>query len=246
MEVLFAFVILAFIVFRAISRSPEYKGKVGEKRVGNKLVKLTNKLDGVRIFHNLTVETPDGSTQIDHLILSIRGIFVIETKNMRGWIFGDERQRQWTQVLYRRKTKFQNPIHQNYKHVKAIHNFLSVDLRIIFNIVVFSGDAKFKTKMPDNVVTIRELLPYIQSHNQCLLTSEDVDRYASLITNAAASGLISDKQHVENVKNNRSNPLCPKCGAAMVLRTARTGANKGSRFWGCPNFPACKSVRNVN
>jgi hypothetical protein len=37
-------------------------------------------------------------------------------------------------------------------------------------------------------------------------------------------------------------PHCPKCGNVMVMRTAKSGANAGSRFWGCPNFPACRSM----
>ncbi|MBU1196729.1 MAG: NERD domain-containing protein [Proteobacteria bacterium] len=246
MEILFVLTIVAFLVFQVTSKSPKYKGKVGEKKVVGKLGKLIKKLDGVRIFHNVTVKTPDGSTQIDHLILSTSGIFVIETKNMSGWIFGDERQKKWTQTIYRKKTKFQNPIHQNYKHVKALQNLLSVDLQFIFNIVVFVGDAKFKTRMPDNVVKIRGLLPYIRSHNQSLLSAKDVDRCASLIINANIGNAVSDKQHVENVKNNRKNPLCPKCGAPMVLRTAHKGGNKGSRFWGCSNFPACNGIRNAS
>jgi hypothetical protein len=95
-----------------IASLPEYKGRVGEKKVIGKLGKLFRHLKGARVFNNITIKTPDGSTQIYYLILSSNGIFVIE-KNMSGWICGDEWQRQWTQVLYKKKTRFQNPIHQN-------------------------------------------------------------------------------------------------------------------------------------
>jgi hypothetical protein len=37
-------------------------------------------------------------------------------------------------------------------------------------------------------------------------------------------------------------PRCPKCGGEMILRTARTGANQGGKFWGCSNFPRCRAV----
>ena len=40
-------------------------------------------------------------------------------------------------------------------------------------------------------------------------------------------------------------PLCPKCGVEMVLRTAKSGANQGGKFWGCPNYPKCRGIRNV-
>lgn len=35
-------------------------------------------------------------------------------------------------------------------------------------------------------------------------------------------------------------PLCKRCGARMVLRTAQTGAHKGQKFWGCSNYPVCR------
>ncbi|HWQ91037.1 MAG TPA: DUF2726 domain-containing protein [Clostridia bacterium] len=39
-----------------------------------------------------------------------------------------------------------------------------------------------------------------------------------------------------------SAPACPKCGSKMILRTAKSGANAGGQFWGCSNFPRCRSV----
>ncbi|MDZ7854092.1 MAG: nuclease-related domain-containing protein [Halomonas sp.] len=71
-------------------------------------------------IHNVTLPTPDGSTQIDHIFVSRFGIFVVETKNMKGWIFGDKDQAQWTQKIYRKSFRFQNPLRQNYKHVKSL------------------------------------------------------------------------------------------------------------------------------
>lgn len=35
-------------------------------------------------------------------------------------------------------------------------------------------------------------------------------------------------------------PVCKRCGARMVLRTAQTGAHKGQKFWGCSNYPVCR------
>jgi hypothetical protein len=121
-----------------------------------------------------------------------------------------------------------------------------IDLRIIFSVVVFVGDAKFKTALPDNVVKIRGLLPYICSHNQPLIGKEDVDRYASIVISATTDNSISNEEHVKNVRSNRANPICPKCGAPMVLRTARKGSNNGNHFWGCSKFPLCRTIKNVS
>ncbi len=64
------------------------KGKVGEKVVAGKLDHLPE--DQYRVLNNVTIPTPKGSSQIDHLVVSIYGIFVIETKNYNGWIYGGE------------------------------------------------------------------------------------------------------------------------------------------------------------
>jgi restriction system protein len=76
------------------------------------------------LLNNVTLSVPDGTTQIDHVLVSRRGVFVIETKHYKGWIFASATSPQWTQVLYRKKFKFQNPLHQNLKHVKAVQALL--------------------------------------------------------------------------------------------------------------------------
>lgn len=107
-------------------KSPWAKGHIGEL-----LVRLFAhwQLDKqtYRRLHNVTLNTPDGTTQIDHVFLSPYGLFVLETKNMSGWIFGSEKQTQWTQKLYKHTFKFQNPLRQNYKHLKALEAFLNTN-----------------------------------------------------------------------------------------------------------------------
>ncbi len=103
---------------------PFLKGKVGGLAVSTH-VKLY--LDERYILLN-DVTLPDefaGTTQIDHILLSPFGVFVIETKNYKGWIFGGERQKVWTQKIYKKTYKFQNPVYQNYKHIKVLESVLS-------------------------------------------------------------------------------------------------------------------------
>ena len=74
------------------------KGKVGEKIVAGKLNRLPK--DQYLVLNNVTIPTPKGSSQIDHLVVSIYGIFVIETKNYNGWIYCGEHAEYWTQNIY--------------------------------------------------------------------------------------------------------------------------------------------------
>jgi hypothetical protein len=113
------------------------------------------------LLNHVTLRLEDGTTQIDHVLVSRFGIFVIETKDYKGWIFAGPRDRYWTQVLYRAKFKFQNPLHQNHRHVRAIQellDFLPADA--VRSAVVFTGDAEFKTNVPDGVFTVAGLIAF--------------------------------------------------------------------------------------
>jgi restriction system protein len=80
-------------------------------------------------FNNVIIKTGSRTTQIDHIIVSKYGLFVLETKNKEGWIFGNQSDDQWTQVLGIKKYKFQNPLHQNYLHTKSLAELFKIDIR---------------------------------------------------------------------------------------------------------------------
>jgi restriction system protein len=94
-------------------------------------------LNTYRRVHNLIVPSIDGTTQIDHVIVSVYGIFVIETKNMEGWIFGSPHQKTWTQSLFGKKFQFQNPLRQNYRHTRCLAEFLGLDHDLLRSVVFF-------------------------------------------------------------------------------------------------------------
>ena len=196
--------------------------------------------------NNVTIPTSNGSTQIDHVIVSRYGIFVVETKNMDGWIFGDEKNSQWTQSIFGKKYKFQNPLHQNYRHTKALSEFLGIDHSNFLSVVMFWGECEFKTTLPSNVMT-SGYTSYIKSHTAVLFT----DHEAQEIATALKDGMLpkswaTRRQHVASLKERfSSSTTCPKCGNPLVLRTAKSGANAGSQFFGCTKFPACRYVAKL-
>ena len=230
----------------ALLKSPSFKGAAGEAKVRGVLSIVSVGGTCQRDFHNLVLPTPDGTTQIDHVILSTRGIFVIETKNMSGWIFGGERQREWTQVLYKKKYRFKNPIHQNYKHVKAVENLLGVDSGLIISVVVFVGKSKFKNRMPDNVVTLRKMSSFIRSYQDGVLSENEVMAYSSQLSNPDLKSRDRQREHIENIHALRNSPICSRCGREMVLRIAGRGANRGKKFCGCSGYPECRGTRSVD
>lgn len=241
---------LVFICILIIAGILFSRWTFGEEGVARKLESLQRKNKEYHPFNNVILKTLDGTTQIDHILISPYGVFVIETKSFKGWIFGDAHQKRWTQSLfgpYRSSIKyqFQNPIHQNYKHVKAVQDFLGIDSKSIFNIVVFAGGGEFKTEMPENVMELYNLLPYVESRTEKFFDDEKTKELTQKLSDYVEHASYNEESHVKNLVQNMEHPICPKCGKQMVLRTARKGPGAGSEFWGCPNFPSCRVTKNV-
>ena len=241
--------VLPILLVIAAFRSSWFKGLFGEA-----LVRLAARLwlpsDTYHAIHDVTLPTPDGTTQIDHIFVSRFGIFVVETKNMKGWVFGNENQAQWTQTLFKQSFKFQNPLRQNYKHVKALESMLNLPPGTIHSVVVFAGDSTFKTPMPANVTSGRGYIAYIKSFCEPVLSEYEIQRVVSRIESGRLEpSRQTRQQHVQLLKSRSDRSAerkCPKCGSSMVLRTAKRGAGAGNQFWGCSAYPKCRLIQNIS
>ena len=108
------------------------------------------------------LQAVDNTTQIDHVVVSNYGIFVIETKNYKGWICGNEFDDYWTQVIYKMKEKLRNPIMQNYGHTQVLKSVLHEYPNINYvPIVVFTTKADIKVKLKATVVYTVRLLKLV-------------------------------------------------------------------------------------
>ena len=168
---------------------------------------------------------------------------------MKGWIFGHPDQARWTQQIYRYKENFQNPLRQNYKHVKAVQELLGLGPHQVYNVVVFVGDCTLKTPMPAEVVHgVFALAKFIKSQQVPVLIEHELPAIIdSLLDHRLHPGWRTNLTHVRNVKRQVSSTevdagACPRCGGMMVER-----ANKrsGEPFLGCRRYPRCKGTRSL-
>jgi len=227
------------------------KGIVGEV-MGSLAGKLFLDKETYRSLNNVTLNTSNGTAQIDHIIASRYGIFVVETKNYQGWIFGGEKQSEWTQSFPGgKKFKFQNPLRQNYRHIKALSEFLGLPDDKFHSVVMFWGESEFKTEMPHNVMS-RGYSTYIKSKNDVLFSDEEVEQLVeALQTGRLPTGLLKGletrRQHLDSLKKrHESTTRCPKCGADLVERIMKSGERAGQKFLGCSAFPKCRFTRPVS
>ena len=206
----------------------------------------------MRLWSNVLVPK-DGAvvdeTELDVLMLHERGVFVFESKNYSGWIFGSEGQRMWTQSLNRAtKERFYNPVMQNAAHVRALSKRLVVPERDFVSYIVFSDRCELK-KVPADGEGYRichrdDLLRLVRRD----LASRDVAfnglQYSTLEQRidelAAASTDEAQAFHAQDVQVAQSGNVCPRCGGKLVKRSGKYG-----EFIGCENFPRCRYTRDA-
>jgi hypothetical protein len=232
---------IAFLFFKKFYL-PKIYGSLGEYQVARILSRL-DKNDYI-VYNNIYLKSGERTSQIDHLVISIYGIFVIETKNYKGWIFGNEKSKYWTQTLFRKKHKIFNPVIQNWTHINFLKN-ISRDLRgsFFFPIVVFAGNAKLKNVDSSTpVIYKRQLLRVIRSQKEVLITHNQLANIEGIIRAFIQTGAGVRKEHRKNVKNtisrngkNSNIRICPSCGGKLEPRNGKFGP-----FLGCSNFPRCK------
>lgn len=214
-------------------------GKAGEFYVKNELKKLPK--EKYLILNDILIENNNITCQIDHVVVSEFGIFVIETKQYNGYIVGNEYDKNWKQ---NNKFYINNPIHQNYGHIKALQNVLKLDYDKFIPIVCISSTARLKIKSKSHVLHIYELNKIILSYKKKI-----IDNYNEIYKTIVNLNIVDKKrrtQHIsyeKEIKNNKEinqENTCPKCGGKLIKRNGKYGD-----FIGCSNYPKCKYTKKV-
>ncbi len=223
------------------------KGKVGEKAVSTILSRLPS--EKYTVLNDVMVKTPAGTSQIDHIVVSEYGIFVIETKYYKGIITGSMTSEYWVKNVYGHKYQFRNPVLQNEGHVRAINRVLS-DLGTFKTIplVVFSNQATLKVNAPSYMVTHWiNVNPLIKMYAEPVIPTAQVNL---IINRLKASNIVEHKARKEHAEYAHrqghitaakiDSGICPRCGGKLVERSGAYGP-----FLGCSNYPQCKFTKKV-
>ncbi|MGL5150068.1 MAG: nuclease-related domain-containing protein [Clostridium sp.] len=190
-------VIFLIILFKLSKTKAEKIGEEGERRVNKKL----NKLKGYTVLKNILLKTDYGTTQIDHILIGPKGIFVIETKNYSGWIYGGEWDDTWTQIIYGKKTKFRNPVKQNYGHIMAVKKVLGYKYsKEVYSIIIFSDKCKLK-KTHKNVIHEKKIKSFIRKFKcKNFLALEEIQSIVDKLEKANIEGKRARVKHIKQLK----------------------------------------------
>ncbi len=239
MFVLILSIVAIYFLIRFLGRQKfETKGEAGERSVAKILSTLPS---GYMVLNDVIVPTKRGTSQIDHVVVSRYGIFVIETKNYSGTIYGSESANEWKETFRTTECNFYNPVKQNQGHVWALASCLRIPQDAFVPIVVFSDEADLKVKSKTAVVYMSELLPEILSYDKQIFGMEQAVYIYQTLKEKDLTGTKEGDAHVKFVRESvrkKEEALrrgrCPKCGSKLVVRQSRYGT-----FLGCSSYPDC-------
>lgn len=233
---LFWFYIIVIII--CVGFYKKIVGKAGEFWVKSEIKKLS---DEYKIINDVMLSVSDKTCQIDHIIVSLYGIFVIETKQYTGYLKGNDYDKSWIRYSSNKKHYIKNPIHQNYGHMKSLQQILNLSEDIFIPLVCISSRARVNIKS-DKVVLIMNLLDKINSYKEIILPNYE-EIYEFIKNNNIIDKKIR-KEHIRSVKliikekEKINKNKCPLCGNELVSRTSKYGD-----FIGCSNYPKCKYIK---
>ena len=233
---------IAVVIFAAklILSSSWFKGKYGEYKVNNTLI--SHGFEKRYTISDLIFVSDGKSVQIDNILINSKGLFVIETKNYGGRIYGSDGQHEWTQVIGRTKNKFYNPVKQNATHIYHLKKVLPKQVPV-FSVVVFvKNNTSYITS--NNVVGLSSLPQYLARYRAEVLSDDEIDELYDFFMELKANTDVSALEHIENVDDMRKKidaNICPRCGGNLLPRSGRYG-----EFFGCVNYPDCKFTKNFD
>lgn len=236
-------IIITFIINNCFIKD---KGEKGEKIVADIIDTLPS--HKYKSLNNIMIYTDKGMTQIDHIIVSVYGIFVIETKNYSGKVTGSTNSEYWKHILNGRKYSFYNPLKQNYGHIKKLQSLLNLKKDDFISIVVFSDNADLKCNVDANITNFYELKNVIRKYRDRKISESDIESIINTIKNADVYSGRNKRKHVKKIKKTiKKNDkrikrgICPKCRGRLIMKEGEFGY-----FLGCKNYPSCKYTIDIN
>ncbi len=180
MDIIFYVIVLFFIIIAKVLKS-RVKGRIGEIKAEYKLNHLLDEHE-YKVLNDLYLKTKYGTTQIDHVVVSKYGIFVIETKYYSGKIYGSEYAEYWTQYLPNVQNKLYNPIKQNLTHIKVLAKLIEIETLVYpVSIIAIKNSTTIKVNSQTPVIKISNLGNEIKKYNTVVLSQKQVNAVYNII-----------------------------------------------------------------
>ncbi len=238
-------------------------GLTGEKNVA---YELKNSYLPIFVLQDIYLKGEnDANAQVDFIVIASFGIFVIECKKFVDDIEitnkGDFNRcfKTPTGIVYKKEGIY-NPVTQNRHHAEMVKKLLleqtptlnTQNLEMLMHsVVVFANpktvirDTEAPSEIKQAIVKHDQLTSYLKGFQtqstDMFLSEEEMRKIADILLEKNVEKPMQDAK-----KYQFKVPVCPKCSVPMVKRVAKRGANQGKEFWGCPNYPKCRQIINID
>ena len=185
-------------------------GKYGEY-LTYKNIKDYEESGGKFLFNLYLPKRESETTELDIVLISSAGVFVFESKNYSGWIFGNDRQKMWTQTLPSgrhgdsHKEHFYNPVWQNRQHVMTLREYLKSDIPI-YSVIVFADKCTFKDlSISDPSVRvilradIKQTVGSLSLNSEGAISEEDIGRIYDQLYQLTQVSEAQKQLHVQQI-----------------------------------------------
>ena len=192
--ILIGLIILALLILK---RRKRY---IIENEGEREVAEVLKKIKGYKLLNDILIKNQDKTTQIDHVLIGKKGIFVIETKDFSGIIKGEEYSKVWTQIIKGYSNEFYNPIRQNYGHIKALEN-LTKKRNIFISTIVFTNKSKLEEVNTDTaVIQLKDLKKFIKKYPSNInINKEEIECIYNLIKKNNINSNRIRKKHIKNI-----------------------------------------------
>lgn len=231
------------LLVRGNARAVLRRGEEGERAVAGILSALPEKFV---VMNDVIVPSRTGSAQIDHVVISEYGVFVIETKNYAGILDGDASGKTWRKTLGGRAIEIRNPVMQNSSHVSALSLVLALKKELFVPLVALSPECVLSERLSSSlrasgvsVVPFPSVASFVASRRARVFSRGDVVRLCGELSRVMYRSPLARRRHLRSVarssvRGETDYGRCPECGGKVVLVRGKAGL-----FLGCSNFPSC-------
>lgn len=230
-----------------VALNPEFIGEYGEKLSEDELKLLNLFGKKGRILRNAYIPKSNGkTTEIDLLYITQKGVFVLESKNYSGWIFGNENDKQWTATFPNgERRRFYNPVRQNQNHIKWLKRYIGANFPC-YSVIVFSERCELK-----RIMVTTPGVGVVKRDRLFSLIGDNWDSFPDYFTDELIEGMYNKlkqctdvdektkQKHVRDIKGyyeyDEKMDKCPLCGSSLIKETGR-----GITSVCCSKMPLCR------
>lgn len=186
-------------VLTIILKTPTVKGFIGELIVSTAIKKTATEDKVQYLINDVILKDETGKTsQIDHILINQNGVYIIETKNYKGTIYGDEWDFNWIQELNNGdQYEFYSPVRQNQTHINMVKKALQMQVPVYSIIIFVRGN--IDNVNSNKVYKLKAFTENIKYNEKIRISVETVEEVYTILQDYKDNPRATMREHIDNI-----------------------------------------------